>query len=414
MRGAVAPIIAVLLVVAAPAHADRKSAERYFRAGEQAYKAQNFDAAAQNFDRAYEAFPAPEIAFSAAQAHRKQFRVETEQAAAIAHAKQAVALYRVYLAKVTKGGRVGDAIDNLAEMLRELDRLGVKENAAPNAVAVAPAPAARKTMLGVTVVFADQTTSSALREIDDQEADAQRVTTLIDGKPVTPDELVEVEPGEHVVRAEADGYIPVERKTKVVKDQEDFENLELKPKPARVTVETEAGGRIIVDGRLHGIAPAQPIELTAGTHVVAISRRGRQPYARELAVSRGETKTLAAPLEPTVRRRIVPWVFGAAAGLGVLSIAGTVPWLYYENRAEDLDAQLEQGNQPAHVAEDYNSAINARDTVQSGMLVTGAAALAVAGVGLALYYFDTPSTEAARVTPVIAPGGGGAVISGRF
>jgi hypothetical protein len=406
--------IALLVVFAlcATAHADRKSAERYFHAGEKAYQAQNFDAAAQNFDRAYEALPAPEIAFSAAQAHRKQYRVETNQAIAIDHAKKAVALYRVYLAKVTKGGRVGDAIDNLGEMVRELDRLGVKDST--SASPAAPPPAPRKTMLGVTVVFADQTSSSALREIDEQTSTTQRVTTTIDGKAVPPDELVDVEPGEHVVRAEADGYIAAERKTKVIKDQEDFENLELQPKPASVTIETEAGASISVDGRPAGTAPAGAIEMKAGTHVVTIARRGRQPVARELTVTRGETKTLAVSLDKSPRRRVVPWVLGASAGLAVITIAGVVPWALYNGRADDLDAKLQMGNQPKSVADDYNDAIDKRDTVRSGMWITGGAALVVGGVGLALYYFDTPSTEAVRVTPVITPGAAAAVISGRF
>jgi hypothetical protein len=404
--------LACVIVVAltSAAHADRKAAERYFHAGEKAYKAQNFDAAAQNFDRAYEAFPAPELAFSAAQAHRKQYRVETNQAVAIDHAKKAVALYRVYIGKVSKGGRVGDAIDNLGEMLRELDRLGVKENAT---AATAPAPAPRKTMLGVTVVFADQSTSSAMREIEEQETDTQRVTTTIDGKPVTPDELVDVEPGEHVVRAESEGYLPAERKTKVIKDQEDFENLELQPMPARVTISTEAGARIVVDGRPAGVAPTA-VEMKAGTHVVTISKRGREPVAREITVTRGEQKTIDMALDKTTRRRLVPWVFVASGGLVVLTIAGIVPWALYENRAEDLDAKLDAGNQPKSVADEYNDAIAARNTVRTGMWISGGAALAVAGAGLALYYFDTPSTEATRVTPVITQGGAGAVISGRF
>ena len=406
----VAVIVVVVLGLAAGAHADRKSAERYFRAGEKAYKAQNFDAAAENFDRAYEAFPAPEIAFSAAQAHRRQYRVETAPAVAAEHAKKAVALYRVYLAKVNKGGRVADAADSLGEMLRELDRLGISEKAA----AAAPEPPRRRTALGITVVFADQTTSSAMQEIDEDADEAQRVTTTIDGKPVAPDELTEIEPGEHVVRAEADGYLPAERKIKVIKDTEDFENLELLPRPARITLTTEAGARIVVDGRPAGIALAAPIELPAGTHVITVSRRGREPVTRELTVSRGEERTVALPLEQTTRRRIVPFVLVASGGLAVLTLAGFVPWLYFENRAEDLHAQLGQGDQPRSVVESYNDAIDRRDMVKSGMWISGGAALAVAAAGVALYYFDTPSTEGTRVTPVVTAGGAGAVISGSF
>ena len=66
----------LLLALAGTASADEKTAERYFRAGEKAYAAQNFAAAAQNFEEAYKELPLPEIAFSAAQAYRRQYRVE--------------------------------------------------------------------------------------------------------------------------------------------------------------------------------------------------------------------------------------------------------------------------------------------------------------------------------------------------
>ena len=45
-------VILVLLCGVASAD-DPKAAERYFRAGEKAYAAQNFEAAAKNFEEAY-------------------------------------------------------------------------------------------------------------------------------------------------------------------------------------------------------------------------------------------------------------------------------------------------------------------------------------------------------------------------
>ena len=42
--------LAVLCLLAAPAIADKRSAEHYFRAGEKAYHAQDFAAAAENFE----------------------------------------------------------------------------------------------------------------------------------------------------------------------------------------------------------------------------------------------------------------------------------------------------------------------------------------------------------------------------
>lgn len=405
--------LVVLVVLASVAHADRKTAERYFQAGEKAYRAQSFAAAAQNFDRAYEELPLPEIAFSAAQAHRRAYRVARDRDAALAHASQAVALYKVYLDKVKTGGRVMDAMDSLREMERELDRLGASANK-PAAVAPTvqpPPPPPKQTRLGVLVVFADQTASSTMKEISDEPSAAvQRATTFIDGKPVPADELVVVEPGEHVVRAESDGYLPKERKVKVIKDTEPFETLELDPAPARVTIATEADAAIFVDGRPAGATA----EVVAGKHVVTVTRRGRDAVSREIAVTRGQRLSLDIPLHKTLQRRAVPWVLGAAAGLGIVSLAGIVPWVVYENRAEDLAKQLAAGDQEPSVGADYNSTLEHRDMVASGMWIAGGAALVVAGVGAALYYFDSPSPEGTQVTPVATSRGAGVVISGRF
>ena len=110
----------------AKAHADKKLAAAYFRAGEKAYLAQNFEAAAKNLDEAFKELPAPEIAFSAAQAYRRAHRVKANAA----YVARSVELYRFYLSKVTQGGRVGDAADNVGEMERELVALGGVKTAA--------------------------------------------------------------------------------------------------------------------------------------------------------------------------------------------------------------------------------------------------------------------------------------------
>jgi tetratricopeptide (TPR) repeat protein len=116
-----------ILLVAGVAHADdkRAEAERYFKAGAKAYAAQSFAAAAADFDEAYKALPMPEIAFSAAQAYRRLYRVDPKPE----YVRRAVELYRVYLEKVKTGGRVGDAADSLGELEREMDRLKIKVGA---------------------------------------------------------------------------------------------------------------------------------------------------------------------------------------------------------------------------------------------------------------------------------------------
>src|SRR5437588_858483 len=98
-------IACVVCATVGSAGADpRAIAEKNFRAGERAYRAQDFEAAAADFDEAYKAMPVPEIAFSAAQAHRRQYRV-AQRPDDIAKAME---LYRAYLATVTSGGRVRD------------------------------------------------------------------------------------------------------------------------------------------------------------------------------------------------------------------------------------------------------------------------------------------------------------------
>ena len=84
-----------------------------------AYSAQSFSTAAEEFEQAFAASPMPEIAFSAAQAYRRAYRSEPRPQ----YVRRSVELYKIYLAQVKTGGRIGDAADNLGEMERELDRL---------------------------------------------------------------------------------------------------------------------------------------------------------------------------------------------------------------------------------------------------------------------------------------------------
>ena len=83
----------------------RTEAERFFRAGERAYNAGQYVIAAQAFEESYALLPLPALAFSTAQAYRLQYFIDKEPP----RLKRAVALYRVYLDAVAKGGRRDDA-----------------------------------------------------------------------------------------------------------------------------------------------------------------------------------------------------------------------------------------------------------------------------------------------------------------
>ncbi|MDB4960349.1 MAG: hypothetical protein JWP01_348 [Myxococcales bacterium] len=399
MKAAVAVLLCALIGVA---HADRKVALKFFRAGEKAYQAQNFEAAAHNFYAAYEALPLPEIAFSAAQAFRRQYRVEAKQE----YVQRSVELYKFYLSKVKTGGRVADAADSLGEMERELDKLGGMKTMAP--------PPEQPTQLGVTVRLIGVVEDSSMREVSETEMGkpAIAVRTFIDGKPVQPDNMVDVEPADHVVRAEADGFAPIEKKEKMPKGRSELVELELQPLPARVTIATESDASVSIDGRGVGTTPLAELEVPAGRHVLTIVRRGREPVSRELVVERGQVVRIAQPLEATRRRASVKFVAGGAIGFGTLALVAAGAAIVQDGRASDRLEHLRTGNQSDDGG--YADARDRRDRLVMGTWIFGATAV---GLGIAagvLYYFDTPTGEGLRVNPIAGSGVGGAAVIGRF
>jgi len=379
----------------------RDAAVRAFHAGERAYNAQNFSAAAQLFEEAYKHLALPEIAFSAAQAYRKHYRVDPR----LELAKRAVELYRIYLDKVKRGGRVGDAADSLGEMQREVDKL-----TAAGAKAAAAAQVDR-TRLGISPQLTAEKRAGDLHEIADlPETSDSKLVTLLDGKPVTPFEMVEVTPGPHTVHVEAEGYLPKDTTERAVKGVSSVIEVQLSPQPAKITIATDKGAKIRVDGRPVGTAPLAAFDVAAGKHVLSISRAGRDSVSREISVVRGQALAVDEPLEKTTRRKLVPWVVTAGSIAAGLAISSGVFALVENSRAKDKLAAIQKGDQPPSTAADYATLLDRRDKATFGMYVTGGAALLFGSVAAALYWTDSQSDESFRVTP--QPGG--VSVSGHF
>jgi len=400
-------LVLSLVLAATPAHADdQKAAEAYFRAGAKAYAAQNFAAAAENFDEAYRAAPLPELAFSAAQAYRRWFKIDPKRA----HVQRSVELYRAYLAVVKTGGRVGDAADNLQEMERELEKLKLSP--------ASGAPDAARTRIGVSIAFADQRADTEmLREIAEVGAGsdgAKNVVAMIDGKAVEPFALVEVAAKEHVIRVSADGYVPVEKTKVAVTGLSSLVEVELQPKPAMVKVATEPGAQVVVDGRTVATTPAASLSLPSGRHLIAVLHRGREPFGQEIVLGRGQQLTLDAHLEQTARRRAVPYIVGGAGLLAAAAIVTGIVAIVHDGKARDLRDDLTAGNRPPSDGDRYDDQVRARDRYVTVTWVLGGAAVAAGTIGALLYVFDKPSAESVRLTPSVAPGAGGVTLGGSF
>ncbi|HSN27646.1 MAG TPA: PEGA domain-containing protein [Kofleriaceae bacterium] len=399
-------VLAIVALLCAVASADdRAAAERYFRAGEKAYAAQNFEAAAENFEEAYKQAPLPEIAFSAAQAYRRQYRVDARPE----YCARAVELYKLYLGKVKTGGRVADAADALVEMQHELDRLiklGLK---------VSPEVAAEHTLLGVSPALGDarRAATTEMHEVDEGRGAAPAIAVTFDGKRVEPYSLNPIEPGVHAIHVEAPGYKPFDLQENIVQGTTNMLDVTLEPRPAHVTFDVEADAQIAVDGRPLGTTPLV-VDVPAGRHLVAFTHRGREPVVRDIAFDRGQDLRLQQPLAMTARRRAVPYVVIGAASLGLLCGASAIAALVEDSRASSLHQRIAMGNAPLSVGLDYQSKLAWRDRFVTATWTTGALALATGAAAAWLYYADHPSPETTHVAPMAGPSGGGAMLFGSF
>jgi len=382
----------IVALLGATAHAeDRAKAERMFKLGAKAYAAQSFGAAAASFDEAFKSYAMPEIAFSAAQAYRRLYQVEPRPE----HVRRAIELYQFYLGAVKTGGRVGDAADNLADMKRELAKLE-----AAGVASTTPAAAVARTRLGVNVSVPDAagTDLGVLREVGDATGEAIKgLETKLDGKPVDAFSLVEVDAKEHIIDVTADGYFPAQKKAFAVESQSIYVDVELQPRPAKPGVRTEEDARSPVDGRVVATAPAGPIDVAAGKHLVTVLRNGRQPFATELVAARGQESRVDATLHPTARRRAVPWVLGGAGLLAAGAVTTGLFALSRDGRAQDLRDGIEMGDRPPGDADALDAAVSSRDRFVTWTWVLGGAAVVAGGVGGFLFFFDRPDADSATV-----------------
>ena len=207
--------------------------------------------------------------------------------------------------------------------------------------------------------------------------------------------------GDHTVAVTADGYEPQTVTRRVVDSATEIVEVQLTPKPARLTIASAAGAHVAVNGRPIGDAPIAAHELAAGSYLVGITRRGREPIVEQVELQRGESRTLTVDMHPTSRRRAVPWLGISAGALAVVAGGAAIFAFHYDGEMQDIEKRREgPGISEADLAS-YRADTSDRDGYRDAAWIIGGTAVGLGIAAAALYYFDTPQVGEHAIVPTV-------------
>ena len=370
--------LVLLVLVSAPAVAvaqeppDLDRAKESFKAGATAYAAGEYLAAIQALDTAYGLTPLPAIAFSLAQAERRQYFVAHQRE----HLDRAITLFRRYIDQVPQGGRRADALDALSQLEPLAATLIEKQEKESAAHSPEGGGAVRPTRLMIT-------------------AEAPGARLSLDGGPPVPSPLIrEVEPGKHRVSTSAGGFYPDERDLTAVAGELIPVSVSLRERPATLTVTAPGDAELFVDGAFvsrggDGVA----LQLPSGTHRLSVAEKGHRVSFHLLDLGPGETAHVPVVLEPTWQRRTSRALFiGGGVALGV-GIVASVLAVGAEDRAQEFLRKQSEGNVTTSDLSSYRSAVTDRNRYRTLTTVSVATSLGLLITGLILYEMDHPEPQ---------------------
>jgi tetratricopeptide (TPR) repeat protein len=365
-------VLSALLALASQGFAqpapDLERAKASFKAGANAYAAGDYLAAIQALEDAYEISPLPAIAFSLAQAERKQYFVDEQRA----HLERALGLFRRYLAEETRGARREDA--RLA--IQQLEPLlGTK----PSAPEPAPRSQLRPTRLMIV-------------------SDAPGARIILDGGAAAASPLIrEVTPGKHHARVRASGYVDAERDVTALSGELLLTEVRLTERPGTLFVSAPAAAEVYVDGVFVGQGGEWvTVPLAAGQHQLSVAQQGRRLARRDIMLERGKARTEVVTLEPTTQRTLSELLFiggGAAIGASLVLSAFAVR---SQNRAEDFLQVRSYENVFSGDLVAYNAWLVERNRYRTAAGVSVAGAFGMFITGLFLHELDQPRSPGTR------------------
>ncbi len=417
-------VLAALIVhlprpAAAQSAQDIERAKESFKAGATAYAAGEYLAAIQALDAAYALTPAPAIAFSLAQAERRQYFVGHERP----HLDRAITLYRRYIDQIPSGGRRADALDALSQL----------EPLAATLAPIHPEPGPQ--VKGPAVE--DRGAPRPTRVMITAEAPGAQLS-LDGGTPVASPLIREVEAGRHHVDSTAAGYFSEGRDFTAVAGELIPVAVSLRERPSTVALTTSADAEIYVDGAfVRRGGDRVPLQLPSGAHRLNVAEKGHHLSLRTLTLGPGETQDISVALDPTWQRRAARVLFvggGVALGAGIVF---SVLAVGTEDRAQEFLRKQAAGNVSSGELSSYRGAVTDRDRYRMATAVSLVSAVTFLVTGLLLYEMDHPDPKElnrrapsfegdpvakaegparphVQLTPVLAAGGFSAVLGGTF
>ncbi len=379
-----------------------QQARQLFEAGSLAYDQGLYLEALRAFEQAYLILPRPAVAFSAAQAQRRQYFVDRD----IQRLHRAIELFSDYLEQVPQGRRRADAVEQLQELAVLVSRID------PQLPTVGPTvdptgdptvdPTARPTVDPATAAAPPGARPSPTVAPSPTElmiyANVPEAEASIDDGPF---ELAPVfrstTPGVHHVVVRAAGHRPYTATRRAIQGRIVPVEAELIALPATLSLSTRAGARILVDGRELGFAPlVQPITLDAGPHELSVTQPGRETLAAALVLAPGDDRTIDAPLPPTPRRRAIWGLAGASGGLTIGAAITLGLALGQQRQAAALDDLRGERNISGRELDRLNTSLDRRDALRGATVGLASAAVVGGVVALVLLLSDEHRTKNRR------------------
>ena len=396
MKRASTFVISALLIATSVARADPPAeagdspaaiARTYFLAGQAAYQSTDYAAAAVALEQASRALPDPRTTFSLAQAYRQLFLAGHDPA----YAARAAELYNAYLHDVPRGGRSDDAREFSANLGTLVELAQFRDGAT-----VVPKSVAPHTQLMVWSPVA-----GARAAIDGGESAAVPI-------------VVDAAAGAHKVDVTADHYDAAHVEVVAVDGRLVAVEVQLRAKPATIEIHAPRDARVLVD-EVDVVDSGHGIAVPPGHHRVWIGERGHIPAHTELDVSPGGRQTVALPLQISARRQHAHTALYAAGAVAAVALGAFAYAEWEAHDAHDLLAIRDNRDWTVAQAGDYQSSRTAALRWADVSIGVAAGAMAVAGLGLYLYYADSPEAPRRTVlTPTLDAGGAGVALSSGF